>query len=134
MRVALNGRTIADSANAWRVCETASPPTYYIPRHDVAEVVLEEAPGSSLCEWKGRARYWTLRVGECESRAAAWSYPEPTRAFRVVAGHLAFFAGRVDACFVGDARVVPQPGEFYGGWITPDLAGPFKGEPGTGHW
>lgn len=134
VRIAFNGRTIADSTDAWRVCETASPPTYYIPRQDIADGVLDEAPGGSMCEWKGQAKYWTLRVGECESRAAAWSYPKPTSAFRALAGHLAFFAGRVDACFVGDDRVVPQAGGFYGGWITRDLAGPFKGDPGTGHW
>ena len=134
VRIQFNGRLIADTVRAQRVCETASPPTYYLPTDDIAEGVLVPAPGGSFCEWKGRAAYWTVRVGDREAMAAAWSYPSPTTTFSALQGHVAFYAGRMDACFVGDARVIAQPGEFYGGWITPELVGPFKGEPGTGHW
>jgi uncharacterized protein (DUF427 family) len=134
VRVLFNGQVVADTACALRVCETASPPTYYIPREDIAPGVLVEAGGGSYCEWKGRAVYWTLRVGDREALAAGWSYPSPTRTFAAIADHVAFYAGRVDACFVGEAPVTPQPGGFYGGWITPDVVGPFKGDPGTGHW
>lgn len=95
--------------------------------------MLVEAGGGSYCEWKGRAVYWTLRVGRREAQGAGWSYTSPTRAYAAIADHVAFYAGRVDACFVGEARVTPQPGGFYGGWITPDVVGPFKGDPGTGH-
>jgi uncharacterized protein (DUF427 family) len=134
VHIEFNGRVIADSVRAYRVCETASPPTYYIPWADIAPGVLVAAPGGSFCEWKGRAVYWTVRVGERKADAAGWSYPAPTPAFRAIADHVAFYAGRMDACYVGEARVVPQPGGFYGGWITPELVGPFKGDPGTGHW
>ncbi|MEW6320647.1 MAG: DUF427 domain-containing protein [Acidobacteriota bacterium] len=134
IRVAFAGQVIADTTNALRVCETASPPTYYIPPGDIVTGVLVEAAGRSVCEWKGRARYWSVRVGDREAPQAAWSYPTPTPAFALLRDYVAFYAGRVDACWVGDVRVTPQEGDFYGGWITPDLAGPFKGPPGTEHW
>jgi uncharacterized protein (DUF427 family) len=126
--------TLANSRRAYRVVETASPPTYYIPADDVKMDCLTAGYGSSICEWKGRARYWTVQVGSRRAENAAWSYPRPLPGFEAIRDHIAFFAGRMDACFVGDERVTPQPGGFYGGWITPDLAGPFKGEPGTGWW
>lgn len=134
VRIEFGGALIVDTTRALRVCETASPPTYYVPLDDVMADVLEPAPGQSFCEWKGRAAYWSVRVGDRVSPDAAWSYPAPTPAFAALRDHVAFYAGRVDACYVGDARVIPQPGHFYGGWITPDVVGPFKGEPGTGHW
>ena len=134
VRVEFDGRLVTDTHRALRVCETASPPTYYVPLRDVDASLLEVAAGQSLCEWKGLAQYHTLVSGERRSEQAAWSYPEPLPPFEALVEHLAFFPGRVDACYVGDERVTPQPGPFYGGWITRDLVGPFKGEPGTEHW
>jgi len=134
VRIEFGGTVVADTRQALRVCETASPPTYYLPRADVAPGVLIAAPGGSVCEWKGRAVYWSVRAGGREVSLAAWSYPDPRPAFAALRGHVAFYAGPMDACWVGDERVTPQPGGFYGGWITADLAGPFQGPPGTAHW
>jgi len=132
--IEFGGRVIADTSRAVRVCETASPPTYYIPFADVAPGVLVPCQGDSFCEWKGRARYWTVSGQQQEALRAAWSYPNPTPAFTALADRVAFYAGRMDACHVGPHLVVPQPGGFYGGWITPEFTGPFKGEPGSAHW
>jgi uncharacterized protein (DUF427 family) len=134
VRVVLGGVTIADSVRALRVCETASPPTYYVPPDDVLPGVLEPAAGQSVCEWKGAARYWTARAGDRVAPRAAWSYPSPRPDFVALRDHVAFYPGRVDACLVGDEPVRPQAGGFYGGWITANLVGPFKGEPGTEGW
>ncbi|HSO08015.1 MAG TPA: DUF427 domain-containing protein [Pelomicrobium sp.] len=134
VRVVFNGLTIAETTSAWRVLETSSPPTYYIPPEDVEPASLEPAAGQSLCEWKGVARYFDVVVGGRRAERAAWAYPEPTPAFRDIAGHVAFYAGPMDACYVGDEKVRPQPGRFYGGWITGEVVGPFKGEPGTESW
>ena len=112
----------------------ASPPTIYLPPEDVRTELLHESPRSTFCEWKGAARYFTLRASGRESRDAAWSYPEPRPAFAELRGRIAFYPGRVDACFLDDERVRPQPGGFYGGWITREIKGPFKGEPGTEGW
>ena len=113
--------------------ETSHPPSYYLPR-DAFTCELERAQGASLCEWKGEAEYWTIRVGHRAARRAAWSYPQPTPAFEPIRDHLAVYAGMMDQCFVGEDLVVPQPGGFYGGWITPGLKGPFKGAPGSAGW
>ncbi len=134
LRVTFNGETIADSTAGYRVLETSHPPVNYIPFADIAQQILREAPGQSWCEWKGHARYWSLDVGGKVSDKAAWSYPQPTPAFAPIAGCLAFYASRVDDCFVGDERVQPQQGDFYGGWITSAIVGPFKGAPGTRLW
>ena len=134
IRIELAGVVIVDTERALRVLETANPPTYYLPQLDVRMDLLEPSTHRSVCEWKGQARYWSVRLGERVVTDAAWSYPEPTPAFAAIRDHLAFYAGKMDACYVGDARVTPQPGGFYGGWITPDVVGPFKGEPGTLHW
>jgi uncharacterized protein (DUF427 family) len=134
VRVEFGGVVIADTTAALRVCETASPPCYYLPPGDVRTEYLESSPRSSFCEWKGIARYWTVRVADCTARDAAWSYPAPTEGFEAIRDHLAFYAGPMDGCWVGEHRVEPQPGRFYGGWITPELVGPFKGEPGTQGW
>lgn len=96
--------------------------------------VLHPAAGSSFCEFKGVARYWDLQIGERRSERAAWSYPAPSRGYLELKDHLCFYAGRVDACFVDDLLVTAQPGDFYGGWITADIVGPFKGGPGTPGW
>jgi uncharacterized protein (DUF427 family) len=134
VRVELGGVTVADSERAWRVLETSHPPNYYLHPDDVEVGLLEPAPGRSHCEWKGEAVYWTLRVGDRVEVAAAWSYPRPTPAFAAITDHLAFYAGRADACWVGDERAEPQPGGFYGGWITRGVVGPFKGVDGSRWW
>src|SRR5689334_9434904 len=108
VRIVLAGVTIVDTTRALRVCETASPPTYYVPPADVEPGVLEPATGQSLCEWKGVARYWTARAGHRVALRAAWSYPSPRPDFAALRDHLAFYPGRVDACFVGDEAVQPQ--------------------------
>lgn len=134
VRVAFGGEVVADTVRAWRILETSHPPTYYLPPEDVRFEFVEPAEGGSYCEWKGHARYWTVRVGHREAPRVAWSYPEPTPAFAALRDHLAFYAAPMDACHVGEERVRPQPGRFYGGWITAELVGPFKGEPGTEGW
>ena len=128
------GRMLADSSRNWRVLETSHPPVYYLPRDDVAAGVLEPSAKRTFCEYKGEASYWHLRVGDELLRDAAWSYQEPTAGFAAIAGAVAFYASRVDECTVDGERVTPQPGDFYGGWITADIVGPFKGEPGTSDW
>jgi uncharacterized protein (DUF427 family) len=134
LRVVFNGQTVADSVRGFRVLETSHPPVYYIPVEDVTPGALVSAPGGSFCEFKGRAVYWDLVAGGARSPLAAWSYPNPSRAFAPIANHVAIYASRVDACYVDDALVTPQPGDFYGGWVTPDIVGPFKGGPGTSGW
>jgi len=134
LRVIFAGVTVADTTRGLRVLETSHPPTYYIPPDDVEENLLVPSPRTSLCEWKGQARYWTVRVGEKEARDVAWSYPNPNPDFREIQDHLAFYPGPMDACFVDGEEVRAQAGGFYGGWVTRDLEGPFKGEPGTLGW
>jgi uncharacterized protein (DUF427 family) len=134
IQVVHDGRVIAETRRAKRVLETSSPPVYYIPPEDVRGEYLTPSPRTTICEWKGRAAYHTLTVGDRRPVDAAWSYPEPTPAFAALRGYIAFYAGRVDACFVDGERVRAQAGDFYGGWITPEIVGPFKGDPGTGHW
>jgi uncharacterized protein (DUF427 family) len=134
IRVVFNGALIADTVRAKRVLETSHPPVYYIPREDVRLEYLVEAAGSSVCEWKGRAKYYTVVVDSRSAERAAWSYPEPEAAYGAIRDHLAFYAGPMDACTVDGERVEPQPGGFYGGWITADVVGPFKGGAGTTGW
>lgn len=122
---------VASTRRAQRVLETASPPTLYLPPEDVREEILVPCAGSSICEWKGTARYLALAADP--STPVAWRYPAPKAAFAAIADFLAFYPGRI-ACFVAGERVRPQPGRFYGGWVTAELVGPFKGEPGTGDW
>jgi uncharacterized protein (DUF427 family) len=134
LRVVFAGRTIADTVAGWRVLETSHPPVYYLPPADVDAGVLALAAGSSFCEFKGRASYYDLVAGPLRSERAAWFYPAPARAFAPIANHLAFYASRVEACYVDDERVVAQAGDFYGGWVTKDVVGPFKGDAGTWGW
>ncbi len=133
-RLEFAGVTIAEGDEALRVLETSSPPTYYLPPHSVRCDLLERSESSSLCEWKGIATYWSLRVGDREVRDAAWSYAEPLPPFGDLRNYRSFYPGRVDACFLGGAPVRAQPGHFYGGWVTDEIVGPFKGEPGTESW
>ncbi len=134
IRVVLGGVTIADTAAAYRVLETSHPPSYYLPPDAFLTGALVPAAGSSFCEWKGRAVYFDLIGGTKRAERAAWAYPKPTGSFASIAGYVALYAGRVDACFVGDEQVAPQPGAFYGGWITGNIVGPFKGIPGSNGW
>jgi uncharacterized protein (DUF427 family) len=134
VRVEFGGAVVAETRSALRVLETSSPPTFYLPAADVRTDLLEPEAKRTFCEWKGTARYWTLRVGGRTSPAAAWSYPEPDPDFAALRDHFSFFAGRVDACSVDGERVRPQAGDFYGGWVTAEIVGPFKGEPGTEGW
>ena len=134
LRVELGGEVVAETTHGYRVLETSHPPNYYFPPGDVAPGALRPGQATSFCEWKGRARYYTVVAGGRVEEDAAWSYDTPSPAFAPIRGYVAFYAGRVDACFVDDELVVPQPGGFYGGWITANVRGPFKGGPGTRGW
>jgi uncharacterized protein (DUF427 family) len=133
VRIVWDGVPVARSTCAVRVLETAHPPSYYIPWRDVERQLLQPAPGGSFCEWKGPARYWSLVHGERRLASQAWSYPQPLARAEALANCVAFYA-RDLTCSVGGLPATPQPGGFYGGWVTPDLAGPFKGEPGSESW
>jgi uncharacterized protein (DUF427 family) len=134
IQVVFNGVTIADTRSAKRVLETSHPPVYYIPPEDIRMEYLTKVEGGSYCEWKGRAEYFTVVVGDRKAERAAWFYPDPTEPFAAIKDYVAFYPGMMDSCTVGGERVRPQPGGFYGGWITDDIVGPFKGEPGTLGW
>ena len=135
VRVELGGETVAESDRALRVLETASPPTIYIPREDVREEALIEAGDvHTECEWKGTASYLHAEVGARRANRVAWHYPAPKPGYEALRDHLAFYPRRVDAAYLDDERVQPQPGAYYGGWITEEIEGPFKGEPGSEGW
>lgn len=134
IRIELAGETIVDTTEARRVLETSHPPVYYVPFSAVKPGVLTPHGRSTFCEFKGRAQYWTAAAGDVRVEAAAWSYPEPSPEFETLIDHVAFYPSRVDACFVDDERVKAQEGDFYGGWITSNIKGPFKGGPGTWGW
>jgi uncharacterized protein (DUF427 family) len=134
VQVVFNGKVIAESSHSKRVLETSHPPVYYIPREDIKMNFLKEAPGTSYCEWKGRAEYFHVQVEESTAEKAAWCYPEPTGKFEEIRNDIAFYAEAMDACYVGDEKVKPQEGNFYGGWITSNIVGPFKGGAGTMGW
>lgn len=123
---------LARSTRTYRVLETASPPTFYIPPADVRRELLRLAPGRSICEWKGEATYWTLSA-DPSAGPIGWSYSDPRPPFAPIRNYFTFYPAAL-ACFVDGERVRPQPGAFYGGWITSEIVGPFKGEAGTGHW
>jgi uncharacterized protein (DUF427 family) len=134
VRVVVDGVTVADTARALRVLETSHPPTYYLPPEDVRTDLLSPGRGATVCEWKGTARYLTLELGDRRLQDVAWSYDRPRPGFEAIAGYVAFYPGRVDEAWVGDERVTAQEGDFYGGWITSRIRGPFKGGPGTLGW
>lgn len=125
-------RIVARSRDSVRVLETASPPTFYIPPQDIADQALVPAAGRSFCEWKGAAQYWALADAPAPP-PVGWSYPDPTAEFAAIRHWVCFYPSRI-ACFVDAERVRAQAGEFYGGWITDDVVGPFKGDPGTAGW
>ena len=130
VRVVHAGAVVADTASAWRVLETSQPPAFYLPAVDIDLARMRTSSSTTWCEWKGSAAYWQLDdIGD-----AAWSYAHPTPTFAAITGHLAFYAQKVDECWVNDELVQPNPGNFYGGWITSTVVGPFKGAPGTLGW
>ncbi len=126
-----HGVTLADTRAAWRTLETSHPPTYYIPQADIAMAHLSPNGRRSLCEWKGQAHYWDIEIASERIEAAGWSYPDPGSSFAGIAGHVAFYPEPFDEVLVDGEQVVPQPGGFYGGWITSGEAGPFKGITGS---
>lgn len=137
IQVVLGGVTVADTTRSWRVLETSHPPTYYLPREGWLPGALRDAAGSSFCEWKGRASYLDVvggPDGDVVAPSAAWFYPDPSPRFTALAGAVAVMPAAVDRCVVDGEVVRPQQGGFYGGWITDDLAGPFKGIPGSMGW
>lgn len=134
LRVFVGGEMIAETDRGYRVLETTHPPVYYFPPMDVRREFLVPADGRSLCEFKGMAQYWSLDINGVRVDRAAWSYLDPTDNFRALKDFLAFYASRVESCWVGDERVIAQAGDFYGGWITSRIVGPFKGPPGTRGW
>ncbi len=134
IRVVFNGVTIADTTRAIRVLETSHPPTYYIPTDDIRMEYLTTTPRSTFCEFKGAASYWTVNVNGRVSENVAWSYPKPNAGYAAITNYLAIYPSKVDACYVNDELVKAQAGDFYGGWITADIVGPFKGGAGTWGW
>ena len=134
LRVVFNGVTIADTTRAYRVLETSHPPTYYIPRDDIKAGILQAETRRTICEFKGLASYWTVQVADKIASHCAWSYEHPNTEYAAMKGYVSFYAEPMDVCFVGDEKVTPQPGNFYGGWITSKVVGPFKGAPGTSGW
>lgn len=128
------GVTLVDTTRAWRTLETSHPPTYYIPPKDVAMEYLQAIKRRTICEWKGQARYYDVVIGGERIEAAAWAYANPTPAFSGIQDHLAFYPGGLEECRVDGELITPQPGGFYGGWISQHEAGPFKGGPGSQFW
>jgi uncharacterized protein (DUF427 family) len=133
VRVILEDVVVADTRRALKVLETSQPPAFYLPLEDIDRRRLAAAAGTTFCEWKGTAAYCDVVAGERLAARAAWHYPEPTPPFLALIGHVAFYPARVD-CFVGDERARAQGGDYYGGWITDEIVGPFKGGPGTEDW
>jgi len=134
VEVRVGAIVIADSTAAYRVMETSHPPTWYLPRADIVDARLRRsAARGSVCEWKGIATYWDVLAGDRVIDSVGWSYEAPTPRFRPITGYLSFMPGHIE-CSIDGERVQPQAGGFYGGWITPDVVGPFKGEPGSWGW
>ncbi len=134
IEVTLGGVVIARTDAALRVLETSHPPTYYLPMDCFVEGALRPAAGGSFCEWKGQAAYVDVLGGGTVAERAGWHYPAPTRTYAEIVGHVALYPAAMDRCTVDGEEVRPQPGGFYGGWITSQVVGPFKGDPGTMHW
>jgi uncharacterized protein (DUF427 family) len=134
IKVVFGGVTLAYTTRAKRVLETSHPPVYYVAPEDVRMEHLTPSDATSFCEWKGRARYYDVSTEERTERRAAWFYPDPRPLFRDLKDYVAFYPSKMDVCRVDGERVEAQPGGFYGGWIPPDIMGPFKGEPGTWGW
>lgn len=133
--IELDGAVVVDTRRALRVLETSHPPVYYVPVEDVTPGLLRSVPGTTWCEFKGSASYFDVVTprGRVATRAA-WHYPRPAAGYEALVDHAAFYPGRMDRCTVAGETVLAQPGDFYGGWITPGITGPFKGAPGTEGW
>ncbi len=134
LKINFNGEIIAKTNRAFRILETSHPPVYYFPPEDVRMEFLSEATGASFCEWKGRARYYSIKVGEKRVENGAWFYTNPTKQFADIKDYIAFYPSKMDTCYVNGELVKMQEGDFYGGWITKDIVGPFKGGAGTWGW
>ena len=134
LKIVFADTVIAETTRGYRVLETSHPPVYYFPPEDIDVTKVVPAPGRSFCEWKGAAAYFSVVVGDRRAERCGWGYPNPTERFRPIKDHIAFYAGPMDTCYVGEERARPQPGGFYGGWVTDDVVGPFKGDPGTEFW
>ena len=130
----VSGHVVADTRRPIRVLETHHPPVYYIRSEDIAMQFLVPSPHRSFCEYKGEAHYYSLIVDGEERANVAWYYPNPSPGYEELAQHVAFYAWALDVATVDGEQVTPQPGRFYGGWITSEIEGPFKGEPGTAGW
>ena len=133
LRVLFAGDTVVQTSRAVRVLETHHAPTYYMPREDAC-ASLTATGKRSFCEWKGLATYWDVTQNGKTATNAAWSYEDPTNEFAAIKGFIAIYASAMEACFVGEEKVIPQPGNFYGGWVTGNLRGQIKGAPGTEGW
>lgn len=134
VRIVINGETIADTTRAQRVLETFGAPVFYLPLADVRADLVTETVRNTVCEWKGSASYYSLRVGDRAAENVGWAYRDPKPGYEALRDHIAFYCAPMDGCFVGDEQARPQPGGFHGGWITDEVVGPFKGEPGTDGW
>ena len=134
IEIVFDGQTLAKTSRALRVLETSHPPVYYIPPADINGNLLQPSAQTSFCEWKGVAHYYSLEVAEIVVPNASWYYPDPTPAFEPIKNYVAFYPSLMDACFVDGERVQAQPGDFYGGWITSNIVGPFKGGAGSQGW
>lgn len=128
------GSVLAEATSSYRVLETSHPPTYYLPSKAFADGVLRRAEGTTWCEWKGHASYFDVVAGDVVVPRAAWTYEEPSPGFEALRGHVAVYPGRLDRCTVDGEVVQAQAGDFYGGWVTSRVTGPFKGAPGTSGW
>lgn len=134
LRVVIDGQVLADTTRGLRVLETAGAPVYYVPPEDVQLDRLATSRHTSVCEWKGDAEYVTYNHAGRQVANVGWRYPRPLPGYEAIAGHIAFYASRVDEAWVGAEQATPQPGNFYGGWVTSRIVGPFKGGPGTFGW
>ncbi len=134
LKITHRGVTVAETRRGIRTLETSHPPSYYFPPSDVAPALLQRSSKRSFCEWKGVAVYFDLTVAGEILRDVAWAYPAPNPDFMILCDHIAFYAAPFDGCFVDEERVTPQPGGFYGGWVTDHVTGPFKGIPGSRFW
>jgi len=134
IRVVFGGTVVADSTEAYRTLETSHPPVYYIPPSDVQTQYLTPTQRQTFCEFKGPAKYFNLKVGDKQAPNSVWCYPNPVESYSSITNYFAFYPRMMDACYVGDEQVQSQEGDFYGGWITSNIVGPFKGGPGTWGW
>ena len=132
--VRFGGEIVIDTTSSYRVLETSHPPTYYIPKQDVRDGALSSVGGSTYCEWKGAATYFDITVNGKRAPRAAWEYPQPRKGYEMLRDHIAIYPALMEEVYVDDERIEPQKGDYYGGWITSNIRGPFKGGPGTRGW